>query len=511
MSEEYPSQADPEHMYPHQLGEVNAIQLAADIAQHPDAYHPGLDPHMQVNGIDVQRQAFEPPTVEMQTAGDQIAAPPEEPNSLLHYKDLARGWQYDENGQLQRTGVGHIRHLEQASDIVNGNGPIADDGIAFEAAQHLNNEYDTTAARNTRQQDYLERLEAIPVTEDNAQNLEFQKQQVRAQIMDLRETYEGSQAIGSAEYVIRNELAEQEKAMLEQAIQQRIASDRLPWTMPESELPAEVMEIIHEAYVDIVKQNTEPNPQDMFKVAQPMKKFEGSERYAVEDEVLLAAGGEQRNGLLFTRETLQNAGIFFVNRVGGGEQPIFGMPIPDPDSENGVFNVQDRSFLTRAEFEKVYRYQQEHGYGLGGLDPADVQTDMIAFAVLPRARKEGARKGYGGASRENKYGQVRSPFVDQGFLVTNSIGGDVYDSDGSMLRMNTTTIHLANGHPDYPGVSEMFADEAVAHDQRYMSAGYFARNFYAPLPTEQVTLARMSYGARTDREIAWVELPKEMY
>lgn len=48
-----------DHTYPHHFGDVTPEQLSQDIAQHPDAYHEGLDPYMLANGIDVRRPTRE--------------------------------------------------------------------------------------------------------------------------------------------------------------------------------------------------------------------------------------------------------------------------------------------------------------------------------------------------------------------------------------------------------------------------------------------------------------------
>jgi len=301
--------------------------------------------------------------------------------------------------------------------------------------------------------------------------------------------------------------AQLEKQNLLTAMHQRIGSNRFPWTAPGAELPDYVRQGLQEVHKDFTEP-PEALPGDVFKVAPPIKKFEGSNRYAPEDEALLQTAGVQQDTLQFTREQLQRSGVFFLNRVGGGEQPLFGVPIPDPDAPGGFFNVQDRSFLTRPEFEKVYRYQQEQAYGLEAHhDPADIQVDMAAFAVLPSPRQRDMHKqgGFGGG-RENKYGQARSPFVDLGFVVDHGVEAQVYDNEGFGRRMNTLTIHLVNAHPDYPGLSEMFDPDTTAHDQQYMSAGEFADYFYVPPPDEDQAFGSLRYGLQTRRENAWSDL-----
>jgi len=48
-----------EYLYPHQTGEVTHEGLSAAIAANPEKYHPGLDSHMEANGILVVRPAQE--------------------------------------------------------------------------------------------------------------------------------------------------------------------------------------------------------------------------------------------------------------------------------------------------------------------------------------------------------------------------------------------------------------------------------------------------------------------
>jgi hypothetical protein len=269
--------------------------------------------------------------------------------------------------------------------------------------------------------------------------------------------------------------------------------------MPNSHIPDEVLNTLKVIYEGTIAQESEPLPDDIFRIPPPMKRFEDGQ-YAPQDEALLSPVGlAGRNGMKFTREELQRAGVFFINRVGGGEQPIFGVPVP------GLEDLPDRTFLTREEFEKVYAYQQEHDYGVGDSDPADVQTDMMVYIAMTNGRGAGVRKGSGiGNAREKKYGQTRSPFVDQGYYITQSMETYVRAPGKGGQRMNTMTMHLANGHPDYPGVSEMFDEDKVAHDQKYMSTGEFVRTYYQPLPTPKDVLLSMKYGLPTKRELVWV-------
>jgi hypothetical protein len=238
-----------------------------------------------------------------------------------------------------------------------------------------------------------------------------------------------------------------------------------------------------------------------------MEPFENGQPYAAEDARLLAAAGIdlQQTDMHFTRAELKQANVFFVNRVGGGEQPIFGVPIPDPGSEDGLFHVEDRSFLTRAEFEKVYDYQQQQGDGIGDRDPLDVQTDMLLFTLRPETRRTDVptRKTIG-SGRENKYSLMRSPFVDSGFFVKISTETDLYQEESGMTRLNSLNIHLVHAHPEFPGVSETYDKRNVADDQKYMSAGTFVAEYYMPPPTAQEALESMRHQLPTARERAWV-------
>jgi len=311
---------------------------------------------------------------------------------------------------------------------------------------------------------------------------------------------------------VRQELADQERTLLEAKISERIQADRLPWTMPDQHLPSELMDGIKITYESMLAGQAEPSDDDQIKVAPPMENFAGAIHYTPEDEALLAAAGidlENRDNSVqyfhFTREELKRANVFFINRLGGGEQPIFGVPIPDPQSKNGVFNVQTRSFLTEEEFKKVYEYQQANGYSLDGKSPRDVQTDMMMYAIRPESRSAvPPLKGSGFSTRENKYNDAHSPFVDSGFSLKHGVETYAPMPDGTKQRINTMTIHMV-GHEKYPGTSEMFDPATVDHGQMYMSAGEFIRNFYVPPPTEEeVLLAMQSNGGRTARERSWV-------
>jgi hypothetical protein len=304
--------------------------------------------------------------------------------------------------------------------------------------------------------------------------------------------------------VLFQQYVEQEKQAVANEIEAIIEADRSPLTMPNNELTNdELAEIAFQTGV-ILDQKSELRPDDQFTVPRRMGRTLGSESYVPEDMMLLNKIGYTDGEKVFTRQQLKDAGVFFINRVGDGEQPIFGVPIPDESVEGGLLNVQDRCFLTKEEFEKVYAYQQAQDGGLNGADARDVQLDMIMFAGRSTGRKDGTRVGGSfGDGRTNKYNQVRSPFVDSGFKVLGGASATVKNGV-EQKRMNAVTIHLANAHPDYPGVSEMYA-ESAAYDQRYLSVGEFVTQYYLP-PTDPDTalIVLQNPYMTTARERAWV-------
>lgn len=91
---------------------------------------------------------------------------------------------------------------------------------------------------------------------------------------------------------------------------------------------------------------------------------------------------EQNN---FSRQELIEAGFFFINRLGGGEKGIIEAVIPDPESPTGQIDLTNRALLTRAELEKVYRYQTQNGDGLQGIPPDEIRSDALTFLVAAQA------------------------------------------------------------------------------------------------------------------------------
>ncbi|RYX78352.1 hypothetical protein EON76_05650 [bacterium] len=419
--------------------------------------------------------------------------------------EIAENWEYTPSGNLGPTRVGEVNHSGQADIRTRQSGLESDSTIALTMATEVNRLRGDAESATSNDRAQLEKIEALIDKRGASQNLEVAKAAVMAAI-NSKQNPELLQRRNEVSEAVNTVMTDREKESLQRNIDAIVAADKLPWTMPYSEVPSWMMDslkLVHEA---IVTQESEAAPDDIFRVPPPMNLHDGSIGYDPADKALLQKSGRniESGGLDFSREELQQSGVFFVNRVGGGEQAIFGAPIPDPESDDGIFNVQDRSFLTREEFEKVYNYQQEQGCGVGSLDPTDIQTDMIVFLARSQSRRDGTdtvRGGFNG--RETKYGDVRSPFVDSGFKISRSIEGSAAVQGDSSKRMNTITIHLVNGHPDYPGVSEMFDENTVEHDQKYMSAGDFVRDFYEPPTTEEEALSSIRYKSRTRRERVW--------
>lgn len=431
--------------------------------------------------------------------------------NLAPTPDTLRGWKF-EDANLVAGPLAEHGHNQQASTLLNQEGPLPNSDMTHFIGLALNKQWDVQLEALPEKQAAITRTEAVLANDKIHQSMRDQLENIlEIQQKDAALSADvNNQTVRSGIYrEVRTEVGEQEKQAIETEVKARIDADKLPWTAPNIRLPEGVMEAIKDIHRGLVEP-PEALPSDKFKVALPMKHFEGPGGYSPQDVALLEQAGVNPASSLFTREELKHANVFFLNRVGGGEQPIFGLPIPDPNKPGEFFNVQDRCFLTREEFQMVYDYQQANDYSLEpGQDAADVQMDMIMFAVLPDVRSDNdkrnnydMRKGYGSAGRENKYGQVRSPFIDSGFLVENGIETSIL---GYGRRMNTTTIHLTNGHPEYPGVSEMCDPNNVAHDQRYLTVAEFTEKFYVPLTTEEDAFNSLRNNLPTKREQAWTD------
>lgn len=433
-------------------------------------------------------------------------------SSPIDHQQLARNWQFDSSGELAETdssqfmrGIGHV-----AIDFLKQPGLIEDPEMAHAIGNEVNVLVDQAMIDNVKpnadDQREIDRIDAlVPKNEQHAANLARARKQIEQKLVDQgdgqpKELWNSSPVVKA----VSKEMAEHEKETVEQAVAARIEADKLPWTMPKSEIPKELI-ANYKMYYDSLTRVVEPKPDDRFHVGPPM----GGDGYDAADLDLFNKAGMPNvpiDDINFKRKDLQAAGIFFVNRIGGGEQPIFGMPIPD--GKGGDFNVQDRCFLTREEFDKVYTWQQENGYGVGDHDPADVQLDMF-WSLLHMRNRGNIQVTGSGSGRESKYGEPRSPFADLGFIVDRGVEGMAVDYvDDSFgkghRRINTMTLHLLNGHPDYPGVSEMFTDEKSQGDQRYMTPAEFIKLLYQPLPTKEEALLAVTDNLQTQREHEWV-------
>ncbi len=420
--------------------------------------------------------------------------------------DIPNNWQYDKAGNLTPKPIGSLNHGNTANTVTGAAGRVENAGVAHTMAIAVDKLRDQGMSGQGVLQSQLDNINNIAATRGVTPAMESARQGVLSK-MDSAVNPVVLANHNEVSSAVKGHISDLEKAALEQRVQKRIEADRYPWTMPNIEIPADTLEGIKTVHEIMTVAHNEPESTDKFRIPIPMYN-EG--RYAPDDEILLQKSGISTHGrgLDYTRGELQDAGVFFINRVGAGEQPILGVPIPDLDSEGGVFNVSERTFLTREEFEKVYEYQQEHGYGIGGLDASDVQLDMLVFAVRPEQRRPTTHKDYGFGSRENKYGIARSPFVDSGVEISSgvepSVEDDAFGGGHAERRINTMSLHIMNGHPDYPGLSEMFDPVTADHDQRYMSPGEYTRMYYHSLPNSEQVLRSMQTGIPTARERAWV-------
>jgi hypothetical protein len=85
------------------------------------------------------------------------------------------------------------------------------------------------------------------------------------------------------------------------------------------------------------------------------------------------------------RDQLQQAGYFWLNRVGGGEKGIIDAVVPNPNDPDHPLDLRDRLLLTRDELTAAYAHQRANPdiYGLRGHTVEEVQKDMLQ--LLPEA------------------------------------------------------------------------------------------------------------------------------
>lgn len=281
---------------------------------------------------------------------------------------------------------------------------------------------------------------------------------------------------------------------LERAVSDRIAADRYPWTMPGAEKvdPKKIENMLKYYRILIEHQAFGDSAEDEVRIPGLLP----------DDIDFLEHGGVTpvRGHNVFSREYLRRAGVFFVNTVGEGEQPIFGEVITDRE---GQFDPRKKAFLTEEEFKRVYNFQQREGYGIGDLDPDDVVMDMITADQVRNTRDYNLV----GAERINKYGNTSSLFVDnEGDTLPESFGG-CFEIDGKQYRLSSVQADLINGHRDFPGVSEMYQSSCVAWDQRYMTASQYVEYIYSPLPTRKEAFCAIKDRVSTKRERDWLGVP----
>lgn len=283
---------------------------------------------------------------------------------------------------------------------------------------------------------------------------------------------------------------------LEKAISERINADKYPWTMPGAEtVTSDKMEKMQAYYETLVRHQFPKTNSNEVRIA--------GLSYMPDDKAFL-----ERNGVkpvegyynVFSREDLRRAGVFFVNTVGEGEQPIFGEVVADRE---GQFDPREKTFLTKEEFERVYNFQQRAGYGIGDLDPDDVVMDMIAADQVRNTREHNLVS----VERIDKNGTTSSLFVDNdGGGLPGSFGG-FFEIGGKRYRLTAVQANLINGHGDYPGVSEMYHPSFVVWDQRYMTASQYVKDVYSPPPTPQEVFYSIKSGTSTKRERDWLGVP----
>jgi len=121
---------------------------------------------------------------------------------------------------------------------------------------------------------------------------------------------------------------------------------------------------------------------------------------------------------------------------------------------------------------------------------------MTAAGIATVTR--GGHQGAYLAERMTKLDGSASPFLESGFMFEGNPDIIVSMPDGSGLRrFNMVSIHLAGGHVNFPGLSEMGTAD---WDQQYMTTGDYMRQFYAKEPSIGELEAAEKYGMLTTRE-----------
>lgn len=303
--------------------------------------------------------------------------------------------------------------------------------------------------------------------------------------------------------------AKAEVAEFEARVDARMASNEAPWLVDGEIIPRVKGESV-KVWTEWLKEREAREPQtgDIYTI--PL----GIDKDSVDYDLLKKAGIDEKRitGHKLTRAELQSAGVFFVNRIGGGEKSIIAGTIPDPENPGQSIDFSQRAFLTRKELQTVYDYQQENGMGLQGESLDQVRTDM--FVMLGTIKMEGLMTNAGLSvelrgnhrggmllERSGKLAGHPSPFVDQGFIFDGNNPDVLVELSGGVpKRLNMVNVHLPGAHPDFPGLSEMGSAD---WDQDYMTTADYVQEFYPKEPTREEAGLAEKYKGMTQRERVW--------
>jgi hypothetical protein len=164
-----------QHTYPHQLGEVTHDVLGQDIAAHPDAYHPGLDPHMEANGIPTDRSRQPSPFDAVETAAiaaaehtgvnghdfAKLAEVPKSPAHLASHTELggAIDPQFTSRTAAEQEAIGvvaELGNLAEKSSLFAANPEVAGDEMArSDRNEGVLPRYPADVEANQRAKDFL--------------------------------------------------------------------------------------------------------------------------------------------------------------------------------------------------------------------------------------------------------------------------------------------------------------------------------------------------------------------
>jgi hypothetical protein len=163
-------------------------------------------------------------------------------------------------------------------------------------------------------------------------------------------------------------------------------------TDPEADEPTHEKSLLDEAYESLKADESRPPNLDQIIAIRGRKGGglglrEDQPEYAIlldrgVSAEALASGHITRGQLLGEGQDLDDENRYiFLNRIGGGEKPIIGGEIPDPDDPENTLDFTNRVLLTRQEVDKVYRHQLAHPdiFGTQGQDLDEVRKDMLLF------------------------------------------------------------------------------------------------------------------------------------